>query len=99
MLIDEDLCSRPGRVANSKEEDLITMERLIFVGAVTVALILGPGSAFSDEQPKPNRVAKRPVSKPSIWKTWRDEMRSLVQEQIHTARYIRGHGPPEYDRP
>lgn len=73
------------------------VSEMIFAGVIVMAFILSSGGVFAEQQPKSN--SKRPIAKPSVRKTWGDEMRSVFQEQIHRYHYIRGKGAPEYDRP
>jgi len=72
------------------------VQKLMLAGAMTVAFVLSSGAAFADEQPKSNGDAKRPTSKPSVFQTWRSEMRSFVQEIVDFSKYIQGNSPPRY---
>jgi hypothetical protein len=71
------------------------LKRLILAGAISVAFVSSSGVAFADQQPKLN-ATKRPTSKPSVFQTWRSEMRAQVQEIRDYSKYIQGSGPPRY---
>lgn len=71
-------------------------QNLIVAGVIIATSVCNAAMVHADQRPEANGEAKRPATKPSIVKTWREEWRSRMQDMTSFSRYIRGEGPARY---
>jgi|GEM_PF-4249539 len=68
----------------------------VSIALLAAAAACNGAPAFADQRSEANLDAKRSTTKPSIVRTWRDEMRLRFQEMTGFTRYIRGESPAKY---